>query len=99
MSAARLSGCFDLRSMGGNEVRGLADRQDLGRLLVRDAYSVAVLELDDELNQIEGVGLEILLEPGAVLDARRIHLQLGGEVFADALEDLLSGHRAPTLAA
>src|SRR3954468_23167398 len=85
--------------MTGDEVRGLTHREDLGRLLVGDADPVAVLQFDHELHQVEGVGLEVLLEPGAVLYARSVDLQLGGQVIADALEYLVPGHRVSTLAA
>ena len=84
---------LDLRGMGGDEVRGLTDREDLGRLLVGDADPVAVLELDHQLDQVERVGLEVLLEAGVLADARRVDLELGGQVLANACEDLLSGHR------
>src|ERR671914_1626319 len=55
-SSSRLS-VLDLRGMRGDEVSGLPDRQDLGRFLVGDADAVAVLELDHELHEIEGVRL------------------------------------------
>src|SRR5262245_5746557 len=94
--SARLS---HLRGMGGDEVRGLADRQYLGSLLVGNADAVAVLELDDELHEVEGVGLEVLPEAGALLDAGRVDLELRGQVLANALQDLLAGHDPATLAA
>ena len=76
--------------MGGDEVRGLSDRQDLDRLLVGDAYAVAVLELDHELHEVERVGLEVFAEAGVGADAGGVDLQLGGQVLPDALEDLVS---------
>src|SRR5215211_4434316 len=99
MSSPSPSGRFDLRSMAGDEVSGLSHSQDLGGLLVGDADPVAVLQLDHQLNQVEGVGLEVLLEPCVLLNACGIHLELGGQVIADALENLVPGHRDPTLAA
>src|SRR4051812_44798558 len=84
--------------MGGDKISGLTNRQDPGRFLVRDANPVAVLELDDELHQIERVRLQVLPEAGGAVDAPPIHLQLGGQVLADAVENLLSGHREATLA-
>src|SRR3954462_3281574 len=84
--------------MSGDEVRGLPHREDLGRLLVGDADPVAVLQFDHELHQVERIGLEILLEPRVVLNARGVDLQLGGQVIADALEYLVPGHRVSTLA-
>src|SRR5687768_5351507 len=85
--------------MGGDEVGGLSDGQDLGRLLIRDADPVAVLQLDDELHEVQRVRLQVLPEASGVADSLRIDLQLGGEVLADALENLFAGHRGATLAA
>src|SRR5688572_25260227 len=85
--------------MGGHEVGGLSDRQDLCRLLIGDADAVAVLQLDDELHEVQRVGLQVLPEARGVADSPRIHLQLGGKVLADALENLFAGHRGATLAA
>src|SRR5215216_2195415 len=84
--------------MGGDEVGGLTDREYPGRLLVRDANPVAVLELHDQLDQVERVRLQVLPEAGGLVDAPRVHLQLGGQVLADAVENLLAGHRWATLA-
>src|SRR5918995_3156294 len=90
---------LDPACMGGDEVCGLADREDLGRLLVRDADPVAVLELDHELHQVERVRLEVLLEAGGAVDALGVDLQFGGQVLPDAVENLFAGHRGATLAA
>src|SRR4051812_21168214 len=84
--------------MGGDEVGGLADREDPRRLIVGNADPVAVLELDHELHEVERVGLEILLEASVLGDAAGVHLELGGEVIADAFEDLVAGHPGATLA-
>src|SRR5215213_827396 len=97
-SSSRDSG-LDPAGMRGDEVSGLADRKDLGRLLIRDADPVAVLQLDDELDQVEGVRLQVFPEASGVADSLRIHLQLRGQVLADALENLFAGHRWATLAA
>src|SRR5262245_42844264 len=93
--SARLS---HLRGMGGDEVRGLADRQDLGSLLVGYPDAIAVLQLDHELHEIEGIGLQVLLEASALGDAGRVDLQLRRQVLANAFEDLLAGHDPATLA-
>src|SRR5918999_4849578 len=90
-SSASVS-ALDLRGMGGDEVRGLADREDLGCLLVGDPDAVVVLELDDQLDQVERVGLQVLLEARLLTDAVRPHAQFGGQVLPDAFEDLLSFH-------
>src|SRR5918992_3717747 len=76
---------FNPRGMRGDEVGGLAHRQDLGRFLVRNADAVAVLELHHELHEVQRVRLEVLLEARVLRDARGLHLQLGGKVIANAL--------------
>src|SRR3954452_5664399 len=97
-NSSRDSG-LDPCGMGGDEVGCLADGQDLHRLLIGDADAVAVLQLDNQLHQVERVRLEVLAEARGLVDAPRIHLQLGGQVLADALENLFAGHRGATLAA
>src|SRR5918999_1453120 len=86
--------------MGEDEVRGLADGEDLRRLLVGDPDAVAVLELHHELDEVERIGLQVLLEARLLLDARGVRLELLREVRAYALEHLFPGHESvPTLAA
>src|SRR5918996_2417764 len=75
---ARASGRLCLR-VCGDEIGGLSDRQDLRRLFVRDADAVAILELHHELDEVERVGLEVLLEARALADAGRVRAQLRRE--------------------
>src|ERR687896_2112961 len=84
-SSSSRDSVLDPRGMRGDEVGGLPHRQDLGRFLVRNADAVAVLELHHELDEVKRVRLEILLEARILPDARRLHLQLGGKVIANAL--------------
>src|ERR671914_2491229 len=84
-SSSSRDSAFDPRGMRGDEVGGLPHRQDLGRFLVRNADAVAVLELDNEHDQVQRIRLEVLLEARFLLDARGLHLELGGEVIPDAL--------------
>src|SRR5918999_2488151 len=84
-SSSSRDSAFNPRGMRGDEVGGLARRQDLGRFLVRNADAVAVLELHHELNEVKRVRLEILLEARLLPDADGLHLQLGGKVIANAL--------------
>src|SRR3954447_9376513 len=59
-----------LRLQARRDIVGrLPDGRDLDRILVGDAHARAVLELLDERDQIERVGLEVLLEARVVLDA------------------------------
>src|SRR5215208_6176085 len=86
---ARASGRLCLR-VGGDEVGGLSDGQDLHRFFVRDANAVAILELHDELDEVERVGLQVLLETRALADAGRVHAQLRREMRPDQLQHLVS---------
>ena len=43
-------------------VDSLVDRLDALRLLVRDLHAELILELHDELDEVEGVGVEVVLE-------------------------------------
>src|SRR5918999_4314385 len=72
---------LDLRGMRGDEVGGLPHRQDPGRFLVRDADAVVVLQLHNELHEVQGVRLEVLLEARVLPDAVGLHLQLAGQVI------------------
>ena len=82
-----------LGSVGGHVVGGLADREDLHRLVVGNAHAVAVLELHDQFDEVELVGAQVLLEARVLLDPARVDFQLLGEVRTDALEYLSPIHR------
>src|SRR5215204_3669025 len=81
------------RYASGDEVDGVPDCLDLGRLLLAHPDPVAVLELHDELVEVERIGVEILTEPGVRLDPLGSHLELGAEVVPDELHDLVALHR------
>ena len=56
---------------GADEVDGVADRLDPGRLLLAHPDPVAVLELHHQLVEVERVGVEVLPEPGLGLNPLR----------------------------
>ena len=62
-------------------------------------HAVGVLELLHERVEVERVRLEVLLEARLLLDARRVELELVGQVRADGGEDLFAGHGSATVAA
>src|SRR5436190_315533 len=67
----------------------LPDALDLDRFLVRDSDPGAVLQLLNQRDEVERVGLEVLLEARVVLDPRWVYLQLLRKVAADELEYLI----------
>src|SRR3954454_12452924 len=88
---ARWSGRV-LGRAGRDPLGRLADGEQSGSLVIGDLDAVRVLQLHDQLDEIEGVGLEVLLEARAVLHPLRVDLQLRGQVLADALHHLVLGH-------
>src|SRR5215204_397788 len=95
LSVFRATGSASARALGrvGEDVVDrLPDGDDAHRLLVGDAHAVVVLELHDERHEVERVGVEVLLEARALLDALGIDLELRGEVRPHELEDLVPGH-------
>src|SRR5262249_36962649 len=71
-------------------VDGLADGLDLLRVLVRDLDPELVLELHDQLDEVEGVGVEVLLEGSLLGDVRLVDPELLGEDLLDPLVDFLA---------
>src|SRR5690349_16329757 len=78
VEAPHLTGCSSAfapklprvtRDARRDEVDGVPDGLDPGRLLLADADPVLILELHDELVEIEGIGVEILAEAGLGPDA------------------------------
>src|SRR3954470_17449559 len=59
------------RDPGANEVDGISDGLDAGRLLLAHPDAVAVLELHHELVEVERVRVEVLAEAGLGLDLLR----------------------------
>src|SRR2546421_868964 len=95
--------------MRGDVVDRLAYGLDFLRVLVRDLDPELILQLHDELDQVERVGVEILLERGFLGDLALLDSELLGQDVLDPLEDFLPrrGHvtsqfrltSAPTLPA
>ena len=79
-------------------VHRLPHGEDPRRLLVGHLHAVRVLELLDQAVEVQGVGLEVLLEPRPLLHARGIELELVGQVRTDVGEDLVAGHGSGTVA-
>src|SRR5438270_12356430 len=71
-------------------VDGLADGLDLLRVLVRDLDPELVLELHDQLDEVEGVGIEVFLEGSLLRDVRLFDAELLGEDLLDPLVDFLA---------
>ncbi len=82
-----------------DEVDGLADGEDLRRLLVGHLHAVGVLELQDERVEIQRIDFQIGLEARAVVDPLGIDVQLVDKVALDEGEHFLSGHDADTVEA
>src|SRR4029079_19293588 len=72
-------------------VDSLADGRDLLRVLVRDLDSELVFELHDQLDQVEGVGVEILLERRLVRELVFVYAELLAEDGLDALGHFFTG--------
>src|SRR5437588_9035980 len=71
-------------------VDGLADGLNLLGVLVGDLDAELVLELHDQLDEIERVGVEVLLEGGLLRDLALVDAELFGQDFLDSLEDFLA---------
>ena len=51
-----------------------------------------ILELHDQLDQVEGVGVEVLLERGLLRELTIIDSELLDEYWLDPLENFFAGH-------
>src|SRR5947209_10565706 len=76
--------------VAGDVVDRLADSGDLLRVLVRDLDPELILELHDQLDEVERVGVEILLEGRLLGDLRLVDAELLGEDFLDPIVDFLA---------
>src|SRR5262249_19609235 len=76
--------------VGRDVVDGLADSCDLLGVLVRDLDPELVLELHDQLDEVERVGVEVLLEGRLLCDVGFLDPELLGQDFLDPLEDFLA---------
>src|SRR5918911_2050335 len=73
----------------GDVVDRLANGLDFLRVLVRDLDPELILQLHDQLDQVERVGVEILLEGGLLGDLALLDAELLGQDVLDPLEDFL----------
>src|SRR5581483_7931332 len=71
-------------------VDGLPDGCDLLGVLVRDLDPELVLELHDQLDEVEGVCVEVLLERRLFGDVRLLDPELLGQDFLHTLEDFFA---------
>src|SRR5919201_710671 len=75
--------------MRGDVVDRLANGLDLLRVLVRDLDPELILQLHDQLDQVERVGVEVLLEGGLLGDLALLDAEMLGQDVLDPLEDFL----------
>src|SRR5215208_1128055 len=75
-----------------HEVHGLGHGLHSRGLLVRHADAIGVLELLHQGVEVERVRVEVALEVRLLGHARRVDLELVGQMGADQLEDFVSGH-------
>jgi hypothetical protein len=71
-------------------VDGLSDGRDLLRVLVRDLDPELVLQLHDQLDEIEGIRVQVLLERGLLVDLGVVDAELLAQDFLDPLEDFFT---------
>src|SRR5947209_3228148 len=76
--------------VAGDVVDRLADSRDLLRILVRDLDPELILELHDQLDEVERVGVEIFLERRIVVDLGLVDTELLGQDFLDLFGDFLA---------
>ena len=60
------------------------------RLLVRDLHAELILELHDQLDEVEGVGVEIVLEGRLGRDLVLVDTELLDENLLDLVEDFFA---------
>src|SRR3712207_6692432 len=77
--------------MGGDVVDGLPDGLDSLRVLVGDLDPELVLELHDELDEIERVGVQVFLEVRLLGDLALLDPELLDQDVLDLVVDLLAG--------
>src|SRR2546421_1970863 len=83
-----------------HEVDYRPHRLHLRGLVIGDSNVIGDLELDQKLDQVQGVDVQVVLEARLLADLVGVDLQLRGQVVPDPLEHLLSGHDPlPTLTA
>ena len=75
--------------MRGDVVDGLPDSRDLLGIFVGDLDPELVLELHDQLDEVERIGIEVILEGRLFGDLIFLDSELLCQDFLDALEDFL----------
>src|SRR5689334_13141414 len=93
ISALSGSGASGRSAVAGDVVDRLTDGRDLLGILVGDLETELVLELHDQLDQVEGVGVQVALEGRVLGDLLLVHAELLDENSSDALERLLTVDR------
>src|SRR5829696_8309675 len=78
------------RLLGDHQVGGLADGLDASDLVVGDLDAELLLEGEHDLDQVERVGVEVLLEAGVGGHLVRLHSQLGGQDVLHRLDNFLA---------
>src|SRR5690242_11580130 len=76
ISARSGSGASGRSAVAGDVVDRLTDGRDLLGILVGDLETELVLELHDQLDQVEGVGVQITLERRVLGDLLLVHAEL-----------------------
>src|SRR5919198_4777447 len=76
--------------LGDHQVGRFADGLDAGDLVVRDLDAELLLEGEDDLDQVERVGVQVLLEAGVGRDLVRIDTELRGENLPHGADDLVT---------
>src|SRR5579872_6196757 len=96
-AAARSGGSAAIRSpsargllMRRDVVDCLPDGRDLLGVLVRDLDPELVLELHDQLDEVERVGVQVFLERRLLGDVGLFDPELLGQDFLDSLEDFFT---------
>src|SRR5829696_7808304 len=74
----------------GDVVDGLPHSRDLLSVLVRDLDPELILELHDQLDEIERVGVQVLLERSLLVDLGLLDSELLRQDFLDPLEDFFT---------
>src|SRR4051812_10724696 len=74
----------------GDEVDGLSHGRDRLRLLVADLDAEALLEIHDQLDEVERIGLEVVAEVRAHVDVILLDVEALDENLADLFEDLFA---------
>src|SRR5574341_460555 len=75
--------------LGDHQVRRFANGLHTGDLVVRDLDAELLLESQDDLDQVERVGVEVLLEASVGRDLVGVDAELGGEDFPHGVDDFI----------